>query len=244
MDLRLSIVRTSSSSTEKNHHQTTNMSLDSKALEQLEQVSKHLLHAYSLIHPDKNLDFKDASNASVEERLARLEWIADVFEGKQTSVPKPSPAPTPAPAPSTPAPAPTTTATPAPTPAPVVKATPTPAPHVEAKKETPKPVEQPKPVVTPAPVKTPAPATTTPAKPASTPAPAPASSTPAPSGKITQFYSYERLKKEKIDGVDPNTKELWLSDDEFKSVFGMTKAEWTVAPVWKKTQKKKEKNMF
>jgi len=35
-----------------------------------------------------------------------------------------------------------------------------------------------------------------------------------------------------------------LSDEEFKAVFGMTKAEWNVAPAWKKTQKKKEKNMF
>jgi len=52
------------------------------------------------------------------------------------------------------------------------------------------------------------------------------------------------LKKEKIEGVDPLNKELWLSEDEFKVVFGMTKAEWQTAPGWKKTQKKKEKNMF
>jgi len=237
------------------------MSLDSKALAQLEEVSKHLFHAYSVIHPEKKLDFKDSNNASIEERLARLEWIADIFEGKQSTLPTttttttttttaPTPTPThtvtPTPAPVTP---PVTTPTPTPTTTTTTTTVPTPAkttttPPVEAKKETPKVAQTATPAKPSTPAPTPAP-TTTKAVTSATQAPAPAakpssSSTPT----ITQFYSFERLKKEKIDGVDPLLKELWLSEEEFKVVFGMTKAEWHVAPAWKKQQKKKEKNMF
>jgi len=45
-------------------------------------------------------------------------------------------------------------------------------------------------------------------------------------------------------GIKGNAKEVYLSDEEFKSVFGMTKAEWNEVKMWKRENKKKELKLF
>ncbi len=46
------------------------------------------------------------------------------------------------------------------------------------------------------------------------------------------------------EGVDPQAKELSLSDEEFMTVFGVTKDEFKLQPKWKKDKQKKEKGLF
>ncbi len=45
-------------------------------------------------------------------------------------------------------------------------------------------------------------------------------------------------------GVDPLNRELFLSDDEFLEVFGMTKDSFGSLPAWKRTNQKKAKGLF
>jgi len=55
-------------------------------------------------------------------------------------------------------------------------------------------------------------------------------------------YTYKQLictKKFRPDDVDTNKRETYLSDDEFNSLFKMTKDEFEALPQWKKLNKKK-----
>ena len=59
------------------------------------------------------------------------------------------------------------------------------------------------------------------------------------------FYSSKVLKANPLpDGVDPSTKELWLSDEEFMHIFGTVKDSFKSLPKWKQSKKKKEVGMF
>ena len=93
--------------------------------------------------------------------------------------------------------------------------------------DKPKPVEAPKPFVAQAPVVAPAPVVT--------------ASAPPSGGK---FFSVEDLKKGTPDGVDPTRKQDFLSDADFKAVFGMTKAEFNVLKPFKQKDLKKAKGLF
>lgn len=42
----------------------------------------------------------------------------------------------------------------------------------------------------------------------------------------------------------PNRAQAWLSAEEFKKLFGSTKAEFYAAPKWKRTDKKKRLGLF
>lgn len=46
------------------------------------------------------------------------------------------------------------------------------------------------------------------------------------------------------EGVDPSAKEMFLSADEFKSIFGKSKEEVTVLPKWKRDMIKKKNGLF
>jgi len=46
------------------------------------------------------------------------------------------------------------------------------------------------------------------------------------------------------EGVDPSHKEQHLSEDEFKKIFGVSKAEFNKMPQWKQVAKKKEFGLF
>lgn len=53
-----------------------------------------------------------------------------------------------------------------------------------------------------------------------------------------------RAAAELPEGVDPAEKEKHLSDEDFTSIFGMTKDDFASLPHWKKLSMKKEKGMF
>jgi hypothetical protein len=59
------------------------------------------------------------------------------------------------------------------------------------------------------------------------------------------LYSSDDLKKPTLpDGVDPSTKEQWLSDDEFMHIFGVTKESFNALPKWKRSAQKKKHGLF
>lgn len=57
-------------------------------------------------------------------------------------------------------------------------------------------------------------------------------------------FSVDDLTKGCPEGVDPKNKELYLSDADFKTLMGCTKAEWEATPGWKKTAAKKKAAIF
>ena len=74
------------------------------------------------------------------------------------------------------------------------------------------------------------------------PAPAPAAAVPA-----GESIPYADLVAATPDGplsLDWANKEKYLSDDEFASVLGMSKAEFAALPAWKRKDKKKAVNLF
>jgi len=59
----------------------------------------------------------------------------------------------------------------------------------------------------------------------------------------THHYTVAQLQAG-IKDIDLNRKEQYLTDDEFKSVFKMPKAEFDAQPKWKKDAQKKDKKLF
>ncbi|EGG19334.1 villin [Cavenderia fasciculata] len=63
--------------------------------------------------------------------------------------------------------------------------------------------------------------------------------------KYYQIVSYDDLtKKSTPPEIDRSVLEMYLSDDEFIKHLGVTKQEWEVMPLWKRTEKKKTSNLF
>ena len=69
-----------------------------------------------------------------------------------------------------------------------------------------------------------------------------ASKTFAPA--VPGSFLYAELKAGVPSGVDPEQKEAYLSDAEFSTVFGMTRAAFAALPRWKRDAKKKEVHLF
>ena len=57
-------------------------------------------------------------------------------------------------------------------------------------------------------------------------------------------FSYAELKAGVPPGVDPEQKEAYLSDTEFSTIFGMTRAAFAALPRWKRDAKKKQVHLF
>ncbi|CAE7196605.1 VIL1 [Symbiodinium pilosum] len=59
-------------------------------------------------------------------------------------------------------------------------------------------------------------------------------------------YSHEELKvsKGRPEDVDPARREAYLSDEDFKAVFGMPLADFNKQPKWKQQNAKKAKDLF
>ena len=58
-------------------------------------------------------------------------------------------------------------------------------------------------------------------------------------------YSYEQLKRGGLpETVDLTVKEAYLTDEEFQTVFKMTRAAYNALPKWKQANKKKETGLF
>jgi len=62
----------------------------------------------------------------------------------------------------------------------------------------------------------------------------------------TTFLSYSALKDNLFDKsqVDSGQKEMYLSDEDFVSMFKMTKVQFSGLPAWKKKQQKQEFGLF
>ena len=83
------------------------------------------------------------------------------------------------------------------------------------------------------------------------PAAAPAASSPSTSTKVAApanatpgAFTYEQLKGQLPDGVDPAQKEEYLSDKEFNEVFGTDRASFRAMPKWKRDDAKRKKGLF
>jgi Villin headpiece domain len=62
---------------------------------------------------------------------------------------------------------------------------------------------------------------------------------------IDETYSYYTLITLKhLDGVDTSRKEMYLSDEEFQSLFHMDKSEFMASSQWKRDNRKKELGLF
>lgn len=62
---------------------------------------------------------------------------------------------------------------------------------------------------------------------------------------LQDFLPYDDLKSMRLeDGIDVTRKEDYLSDEDFKSVFKMTKESYATLPAWKRTQAKKSVLLF
>ncbi|KJE95275.1 hypothetical protein CAOG_05747 [Capsaspora owczarzaki ATCC 30864] len=60
-----------------------------------------------------------------------------------------------------------------------------------------------------------------------------------------EIYTYEELLQEVLPpGVDSRKLETYLSEHEFKKLFGMTKREYEAVPPWKKDNLKKAANLY
>ncbi|KAH0470657.1 hypothetical protein IEQ34_000380 [Dendrobium chrysotoxum] len=60
-------------------------------------------------------------------------------------------------------------------------------------------------------------------------------------------YSYERLKaksRKPVTGIDYKRREAYLSDEEFQTVFGMTKQSFYQQPKWKQDMQKRKFDLF
>jgi len=58
-------------------------------------------------------------------------------------------------------------------------------------------------------------------------------------------YTFAQLTTGTLpEGVDATCKENWLTDDEFKRVLGMTRAEFNTTPKWKQNNLKKKANLY
>ncbi|KAI4363989.1 hypothetical protein MLD38_020136 [Melastoma candidum] len=60
-------------------------------------------------------------------------------------------------------------------------------------------------------------------------------------------FSYDRLKAKSenpVTGIDFKRREAYLSDEEFKTIFGITKAEFYKLPRWKQDMNKKKVDLF
>ncbi|XP_054809199.1 villin-2-like isoform X3 [Prosopis cineraria] len=67
----------------------------------------------------------------------------------------------------------------------------------------------------------------------------------SPSSRVT--YSYDQLKTlsdTPVSGIDFKRREAYLSDDDFLSVFGMTKEAFYQMPKWKQDMQKKKMGLF
>ncbi|XP_072312819.1 supervillin [Eucyclogobius newberryi] len=59
-----------------------------------------------------------------------------------------------------------------------------------------------------------------------------------------QFSIEELTRKPLPEGVDPLRLELYLSDEDFKTLLGMSRVEFNALPNWKQKNLKKSKNLF
>ena len=61
---------------------------------------------------------------------------------------------------------------------------------------------------------------------------------------VSSFFSIDELRKGCPNGVNPASKEQHLSDDDFKTIFGMEKAAFNELKDWKRKDLKKKHGLF
>ena len=62
---------------------------------------------------------------------------------------------------------------------------------------------------------------------------------------IQDILDLDALKNMKgSDGIDPERKEEYLSDEQFEEAFGIGKDKFAAMPKWKRQQKKKDVGLF
>ena len=66
-----------------------------------------------------------------------------------------------------------------------------------------------------------------------------------PCVRMQDILDLDALKNMKgSDGIDPERKEEYLSDEQFEEAFGTSKAAFAATPKWKRQQKKKAVGLF
>ncbi|KAF5747976.1 hypothetical protein HS088_TW05G00707 [Tripterygium wilfordii] len=67
------------------------------------------------------------------------------------------------------------------------------------------------------------------------------------SESIQSTFSYDQLKvhsENPVTGIDFKRREAYLSEDEFQTIFGMTKEDFYKLPKWKQDMQKKKSDLF
>ena len=64
------------------------------------------------------------------------------------------------------------------------------------------------------------------------------------SEEITQYYSLEDIRQRRVEGIDKNRREQYLSPTDFEKAFGMTKEEFAKLAKWKRDNLKRNLYLF
>ena len=73
---------------------------------------------------------------------------------------------------------------------------------------------------------------------------APAVVAPAVVARSSTFNLESLQRRPTVPGVDSSKRELYLSDSDFESLFGMNKVDWLKLPTWKRITAKKKHKLF
>ena len=59
-----------------------------------------------------------------------------------------------------------------------------------------------------------------------------------------KYYSLADIRQRKVDGIDKNNREQYLSPEDFEQIFKMSKDEFSKQPKWKRENMKRDLNLF
>jgi hypothetical protein len=62
---------------------------------------------------------------------------------------------------------------------------------------------------------------------------------------VSGFFALEQLQEKPFPaGVDPTKREAYLSDEDFQTAFGISKAKFAETPQWKRELLKRKLGLF
>ena len=61
---------------------------------------------------------------------------------------------------------------------------------------------------------------------------------------LSEFFSLEALKKGAVNGIDTSRRESYLSPQDFRKTFKVSKEEFARLPKWKQEQQKRNSGLF
>lgn len=65
-----------------------------------------------------------------------------------------------------------------------------------------------------------------------------------PSNWDGKYYSLADIRQRKVNGIDKNNREQYLSPEEFQQTFKMSKEDFSKLPKWKRENMKRDLHLF